>query len=103
MEKQWHFSPIAKPGAEVSAADWLGEVKEGWLPHKIMVPFIYKDKYTLKSIVAEGNYKVSDKIAVISDTDGNEHEITMMHKWPVKVAIKAYNDKPRLTGLWRQV
>lgn len=37
-EKIWHFTPIASVGDTVFAADWLGEVKEGWLPHKIMVP-----------------------------------------------------------------
>ena len=41
-EKLWDFTPIAKPGDKVVAADWLGEVKEGWLPHKIMVPFSFK-------------------------------------------------------------
>jgi len=30
-EKKWEFTPIAKPGDKVVAADWLGEVKEGWL------------------------------------------------------------------------
>ncbi|MGN0188822.1 MAG: V-type ATP synthase subunit A, partial [Candidatus Cryptobacteroides sp.] len=37
-EKLWDFTPTAKAGDKVVAADWLGEVKEGWLPHKIMVP-----------------------------------------------------------------
>ena len=32
--KLWEFTPIAKPGDKVAAADWLGEVKEGWLPHE---------------------------------------------------------------------
>ena len=41
-EKLWDFSPIAQKGDKVIAADWLGEVKEGWLPHKIMVPFSFK-------------------------------------------------------------
>ena len=41
-EKLWDFTPIAKAGDQVVAADWLGEVKEGWLPHKIMVPFNFK-------------------------------------------------------------
>ena len=40
-EKLWDFTPLAKPGDKVVAADWLGEVKEGWLPHKIMVPFSF--------------------------------------------------------------
>ena len=39
--KLWDFTPIAAPGDKVVAADWLGEVKEGWLPHKIMVPFSF--------------------------------------------------------------
>ena len=38
-DREWDFTPIASPGDDVAAADWLGEVKEGWLPHKIMVPF----------------------------------------------------------------
>ena len=36
--KVWHFTPIAKPDDTVYAADWLGEVKEGWLPHKSWSP-----------------------------------------------------------------
>ena len=42
----WDFTPIAAPGDKVTAADWLGEVREGWLPHKIMVPFSFKGEYT---------------------------------------------------------
>ena len=41
-EKEWEFTPIAKVNDVVSAADWLGEVKESWLSHKIMVPFSFK-------------------------------------------------------------
>ncbi|OJV17819.1 MAG: V-type ATP synthase subunit A [Bacteroidetes bacterium 41-46] len=95
LEKQWEFVPQAKEGDEVSAASWLGEVKEGWLPHKIMVPFSMTDKYKVKSVAPSGSYKVTDTIAVVSDESGNEHNITMMQKWPVKVAITAYKDKPR--------
>jgi V/A-type H+-transporting ATPase subunit A len=43
-EKKWNFTPFAKAGDQVIAADWLGEVQEGWLPHKIMVPFTFKGK-----------------------------------------------------------
>ncbi|MEN6619545.1 MAG: V-type ATP synthase subunit A [Rikenellaceae bacterium] len=95
LEKKWGFSPIAKPGEEIFAADWLGEVKEGWLPHKIMVPFSFKGSYTLKYIAAEGDYNVTDTIAIVTDENGVEHNITMMQKWPAKVAITAYRDKPR--------
>ena len=94
-EKLWDFKPIAKPGDKVIAADWLGEVMEGWLPHKIMVPFSFKGEYTVKSIVAEGQYNVDKQIAVLTNSDGEDVPVTMTQKWPVKVAVKAYKEKPR--------
>ncbi len=95
MDKEWDFTPIAKPGDTVIAADWLGEVKEGWLPHKIMVPFGFKGEYKVKSVVAAGSYKASATIAVLTDENGEEHNVTMVQKWPVKVAIGGYKEKPR--------
>ena len=95
LNKEWEFSPIAKAGDKVIAADWLGEVKEGWLPHKIMVPFSFKGEYTVKSVVKGGKYKASDTIAVVTDENGEDHNVTMVQKWPVKVAIGGYKEKPR--------
>ena len=94
-EKKWNFTPTAKAGDIVVAADWLGEVKEGWLPHKIMVPFRFKGKYTVKSVAAAGEYKINDTIAVLTDSQGEEHNVSMVQKWPVKVAIGGYIEKPR--------
>ena len=93
--KKWDFTPLAKIGDSVSAADWLGEVKEGWLPHKIMVPFSFNDTYTVKSIAEKGSYNVTETIATLTDSNGIEHSVTMMQKWPVKVSITAYKEKPR--------
>lgn len=94
-EKQWEFTPIAKVNDIVSAADWLGEVKESWLSHKIMVPFSFKGEYKIKSIAAKGSYKVTDTIATLVNASGEEVNVTMIQKWPVKVAITAYKEKPR--------
>ena len=94
-EKLWDFTPIAKPGDKVVAADWLGEVKEGWLPHKIMVPFAFKGDYTVKSVKPEGSYNVDTVIAVLTNAEGEDVPVTMTQKWPVKVAIKGYREKPR--------
>lgn len=94
-EKLWDFTPIAKEGDKVVAADWLGEVKEGWLPHKIMVPFSFKGEYTVKSVAAEGQYKIDDTMAVLVNENGEEVKVTMTQKWPVKVAVKGYKEKPR--------
>ena len=94
-EKLWDFTPIAKPGDKVVAADWLGEVKEGWLPHKIMVPFSFKGDYTVKSVKPEGSYNVDTVIAVLTNAEGEDVPVTMTQKWPVKVAVKGYREKPR--------
>ena len=94
-EKLWDFTPLAQPGDKVIAADWLGEVKEGWIPHKIMVPFSFQGEYTVKSVVPAGQYNIDTVIAVLTGADGEDVDVTMTQKWPVKVAIKGYKEKPR--------
>ncbi len=95
LESSWEFTPLAKAGDQVIAADWLGEVTENAMPHKIMVPFSFKGKYTVKSLVEKGTYKITDTVAVLTDGEGNDHEVNMIQRWPVKIAITAYKDKPR--------
>ena len=95
FERKWEFKPLAKAGDKVSAGAWLGEVQEQWVAHKIMVPFVMTENYTVKSVAAAGEYKVTDVVAVVTDAEGKEHEITMVQKWPVKQAIRAYANKPR--------
>ena len=94
-EKEWNFTPIAQAGDKVTAADWLGEVTEGWLPHKIMVPFSFKGDYVVKSVAQAGTYKINDTIAVLSDDKGDDINVSMIQRWPVKVAIGGYKEKPR--------
>ena len=94
-EKLWDFTPIAAPGEKVAAADWLGEVTEGWLPHKIMVPFSFKGSYTVKEIVPAGQYNIDTTIATLLNEENEEVKVTMTQKWPVKVAVRGYKEKPR--------
>ena len=91
----WDFKPIAAPGDKVSASDWIGEVTEGWLPHKIMVPFSFKGEYTVKSVAPAGSYNIDTAVATLQGEDGEEKQVTMVQKWPVKVAVKGYKEKPR--------
>ena len=95
FDKTWEFTPLAKAGDKVSAASWLGEVKEQWIPHKIMVPFTMTGSYTVKSVAAAGSYKVTDTVAVLTDAEGGDHEVTMVQRWPVKQAVRCYVEKPR--------
>src|SRR5574344_820561 len=94
-EKLWDFTPIAKPGDKVIAGDWLGEIKEGWLPHKIMVPFSFKGEFTVKSVTTAGQYNIDQVMAILTNEEGEDVNVTMTQKWPVKVAIKCYKEKPR--------
>ena len=94
-DKKWAFTPLAQVGDKVIAGDWLGNVKENWLDHKIMVPFKFEGEYTVESLVAEGEYTINDVIATLKDAEGEIHNVTMVQKWPVKLAVKAYKNKPR--------
>ncbi len=91
----WEFTPTASVGDTVMAGDWIGEVPENWINHKIMVPFKLKGSFTIKSIVDKGNYKINETIAVITDSNGNDINVSMEQKWPVKMATMAYKEKPR--------
>lgn len=94
-DKIWEFRPLAQVGEQVRAADWLGETIENFQPHKIMVPFVLEGLYTIKSIAAQGSYTINDTIAVLLDDKGKELAVTMVQTWPVKKALKAYQEKPR--------
>lgn len=93
--KLWDYKPLAKVGDEVEAAAWIGEVDENGQPHKIMVPFVFKGKYKVKSLMPAGKYNIHQILAVLTDEEGQDHEVTMVQKWPVKKAVLAYKHKPR--------
>ncbi len=91
----WEFKPLAKVGEKVIAGSWLGEVKENWINHKIMVPFKLEGSYSVKWVATSGVYAASDTMAVLEDENKREYPVTMVQNYPVKLAIKAYKEKPR--------
>ena len=94
-DKKWHFVPLVKPGDKVGASAWLGEVEENHQKLKIMSPIAMKGVATVKSIVPEGDYVCEDTVAVLTGEDGEDIPVTMVQKWPVKVAMTNYKEKPR--------
>ncbi|MEG1762526.1 MAG: V-type ATP synthase subunit A [Bacteroidales bacterium] len=94
-DKLWDFKILSKVGDKVRAGAWIGEVAEGWLPHKIMLPFKMKGEYTITWLAPEGPYTILDKVAEVKDEKGNIYPITMLQKWPVKIPITVYKEKPR--------
>ncbi|MBV6646041.1 MAG: V-type ATP synthase subunit A, partial [Cyclobacteriaceae bacterium] len=89
------FTPLLKKGEVVQAGDWLGSVRENWIDHKIMVPFVFQGQFEIKQIAKAGDYRVSDTIATLISEKGEEHTVSMRQKWPVKLAIDAYVQKLR--------
>jgi V/A-type H+-transporting ATPase subunit A len=97
--KKWEFTPIAEEGKQVVGGDFLGTVQETKvITHKILVPPGLSGKILeLKA----GKFSVDDCIARLQ-TDGEDRELTMMQKWPVRKG-RPYKDKldlemPLLTG-----
>lgn len=84
---KWEFTPSAKAGDTVEAGDVLGSVPEGIFTHQIMTPFGWRDRYTIKSVAAAGSYTIADEIAVLTDSAGEEHSVTMQQDWPVKIPL----------------
>jgi V/A-type H+/Na+-transporting ATPase subunit A len=94
-EMDFDFVPLAQAGDHVKAADWLGNVKENWIDHKIMVPFSVQGEWTIKKIVSAGKYKVDNEIAILTNEEGENISVSMRQKWPVKVPITNYLSKAR--------
>ncbi len=94
-EVLWDYKPLASVGDVVRASDWLGEVQEGWLPHRIMVPFSLNGEYKVKELTPAGRYNIDKVVAVLTGEDGEDIPVTMVQKWPVKIAVRGYREKPR--------
>jgi V/A-type H+-transporting ATPase subunit A len=97
--KTWTFTPTAEEGKEVVGGDILGEVPETKvIQHKILVPSKVKGKLLE---IKEGEFTVDASIARLQ-TDGEDVELKMMQKWPVRKG-RPYKEKldpevPLLTG-----
>jgi len=100
--RRWDFTPTAKAGDTVEAADQLGTVPEGIFKHRIMVPFNFTDSYRVKSVAPPGAYTIEETVAELEDSRGRVIPVTMSFEWPVKRPITAYArrlkpEKPMVT------
>lgn len=98
-QKKWHFTPCLKEGDKCEGGTIIGYVDETEVvKHKIMVP--PKMSGEIVSL-AEGDYTVTDEIGRIN-TPGGVKSLTLMQKWPVRMA-RPYSSKlppyePLITG-----
>lgn len=99
-EIKWHFVPYAGVGDTVSGGDIIGAVQEtNIVIHKIMVPHGVTGTI---SRIEEGEFTVEETVCTVDQPGGEEHKITLMQKWPVRVERpydkKIAPDKPMVTG-----
>jgi V/A-type H+-transporting ATPase subunit A len=109
QQQKWSFLPVVKVGTRVKAGDLLGRVPEGKFSHKIMVPFNLRGEAEV-SWVQEGTFNVTTPVVRIRLHNGEEREISMQQRWPVRVPInrdllrEGYNrrlfpEQPMLTSI----
>ena len=94
-DRSWEFTPAVKVGDTVAAGDTVGTVPEGVFTHQIMVPFVTRGKWTVKSIKEKGEYNVRDTVCVIANDKGEEKALTMVFSHPIKQAVKCYDERLR--------
>ena len=82
-QRRWAFKATAKKGDAVKGGDIIGEVMEGRIVHRIMIP---PDAHGKIAEIREGSFTVEEPVCKL-DTG---RSIAMMQKWPVR--------KPRPTG-----
>lgn len=95
--KTWAFTPVAKPGDRLTAGETVGTVPEGVYTHRIMIPFAWRGVYTVKSVQPAGDYTVEQTVAIVTDAKGNEREVKLMQRYPVKLPITCYAERLRPT------
>jgi V/A-type H+-transporting ATPase subunit A len=86
--QEWEFTPLAKPGDRVLAADRLGVVKEGIFDHFLHVPFDLEGEWTVAAAAPAGRYTVDREIAVL-ENNGRSLPVTMIRRWPVRIPLMA--------------
>ncbi|HEX2579594.1 MAG TPA: V-type ATP synthase subunit A [Rhabdochlamydiaceae bacterium] len=82
--RKWDYHPVAKVGDVLLQSDELGYTMEGRFHHKIMVPFVLTDEYTITWVAKAGSYTIDTVIAKAVDLKGQEFSFTMVQRWPVK-------------------
>ena len=94
---KWDFSPSVKIGDLVEAGESVGTVPEGMFTHRIMVPFDWRGKFTVKEISAAQTCTVDTVIAKVEDSAGELRNVKLYQSWPVKKAITAFDERLRPT------
>ena len=98
--KKWLFNATAHQGEKIASGDVIGTVQEtDIVVHKIMVPYGIKGKI---KFINTGRFTIDEVVATIETDEGEDLDLTLMQKWPVRkgrpYAKKLPPDMPLVTG-----
>jgi V/A-type H+-transporting ATPase subunit A len=101
LGRLWDFQPSRRAGEAVVPGDVLGEVAEGQLRHRILVP-PDAGAGTLLELRA-GPSDVAAEIGLLARHDGTMRPLRLAHAWPIRrprpVNRHLRADRPLLTGM----
>ncbi len=83
-ERAWPFSPLARVGMDVEGGAIIGEVNEtSFITHKVLLPSDCRG--SVISMKDAGDYRVDEPLIRIKTPRGDEREISMLQRWPVRI------------------
>ena len=100
-EKKYKVTLKVKVGDTLSGGDIYAECPETpIITHKIMLSPLLSG--TVTEVMPDGEYTVNDTVAKIKDKKGNETELTLLQKWPIRnprpIKKRLPATKPLVTG-----
>lgn len=82
-EKKWDFVAKASVGDKVKMGDIIGTVQETRaVEHRIMIP---KNIEGVIKEINSGSFTIDETVATITDENGDDYDVTMVQRWPVRV------------------
>ena len=82
-EKLWDVTVCVNVGDAVTSGQIIATCPEtASIEHRIMIPPELSG--TITYVAQSGQYKVTDKIAELTDNKGNVHPLTLCQKWPIR-------------------
>lgn len=83
-KKLWKTHMVVTEGQQVDGGTIIAEVPEtSAIVHKVMVPPDLEGVIT--KVVKDGDYTISDTIAVLQLANGETVDLTMTQKWPIRI------------------
>lgn len=100
-KKKWDVEILVKEGDKVSGGSVIAETEEtSLIMHKVMLPPDVSG--TVIKTAPNGKYDITETIVTIRDEFGEEKELSMTQKWPIKterpIKERQAIGKPLITG-----